>query len=304
MLLAAAWPPGQFAEQVDAARLAADVAALQSVDGATRVTGSEGIAEARRWLVARLEALGLAPELEGFVVRHTFFGRDVHAANVVVAFGRSGPPLYLVAHLDSKAAHDREDAETVGWRAARDPAPGADDDASGAAALLEVARILKGRTERRVVLAWVDAEEMSSMSDDGFMTNLGSEPLARAAPDGAQAIAVDMLLRPRPWGASLRIYEDGRVSSAALRDALVQASWIVAPEVEVRPRLAPGFTWSDHGSFWAEGLGAVLLIEDDFEHERYHRVTDRLAPEDAFYSVEQLTAATRVLVAAVVLLGG
>lgn len=304
MPLLVAWPPGQLAEQVDAARLFEDVARFQSVAGQTRVTGSAGLAEARRALVERLGALGLEPEIEGFVVRHTFGRRAVFAANVVVTIGREGPPLYLVAHLDSKAAHDRDDAAKVGWRFERDPAPGADDDASGVAALLEVARILRGRMRRRIVLAWVDAEEMSIMRDDGFMTNLGSEPLAASAPPDAQAIAVDMLLRPRPWGPSLRLYSDGRLASEELVSALVHAAWVVAPEVELRSRIAPGFTWSDHGSFWAEGLGAVLMIEDDFDHARYHRVSDRLTRDDTFYSMEQLEAATRVLVAAVVLLGG
>ncbi|MEQ8278735.1 MAG: M20/M25/M40 family metallo-hydrolase [Deltaproteobacteria bacterium] len=300
--LVAALPAVELAGQVDAARLVADVQALQAPR--TRVTGSAGLVEAQSWLEDQLRDLGLSPRRQHLVVEHTFTERAVGATNVLVELGGEGPPLYLVAHLDSKAAHDDEDAAEVKWDPRRDAAPGADDDASGCAALLEVARLLRDRGRRRVVLAWVDAEEMSIMAEDGFMTNLGSEPLAREAEDGAQAISVDMLLRPRPWGGSLRIYEDGREASAELARVLVEASWLVAPRIEVQRRWVPDFTWSDHGSFWAEGLGAVLLIEDDFEHARYHRVTDRFDPEDAFYSSEQLTAATRMLVSAVVLLGG
>jgi hypothetical protein len=74
------------------------------------------------------------------------------------------------------------------------------------------------------------------------------------------------------------------------------------PSVYVRELVDPSFTWSDHGSFWARGFGGVLFIEDDFHHVRYHRPTD--THDLSFYSVEQLRAGTRIVLATILLLGG
>jgi len=62
----------------------------------------------------------------------------------------------IAAHYDSTANRTR------GWNPATDPAPGADDNATGTAALLEYARILGGdRASLRmpIVLAFFDGEE-------------------------------------------------------------------------------------------------------------------------------------------------
>jgi hypothetical protein len=62
----------------------------------------------------------------------------------------------ICAHFDSTANR------TPGWRPALDPAPGADDNATGTAALLEYARILaadRASLRMPVVLAFFDGEE-------------------------------------------------------------------------------------------------------------------------------------------------
>jgi len=62
----------------------------------------------------------------------------------------------ICAHFDSTANR------TPGWRAAIDPAPGADDNATGTAALLEYARILaadRASLRMPIVLAFFDGEE-------------------------------------------------------------------------------------------------------------------------------------------------
>ncbi len=62
----------------------------------------------------------------------------------------------ICAHFDSTAKG------TPGWRPALDPAPGADDNATGTAALLEYARILaadRASLRMPIVLAFFDGEE-------------------------------------------------------------------------------------------------------------------------------------------------
>ncbi len=72
------------------------------------------------------------------------------------AEGFLGGAGMICAHYDSTANR------TPGWRPALDPAPGADDNATGTAALLEYARILAAdRSSLRtpIVLAFFDGEE-------------------------------------------------------------------------------------------------------------------------------------------------
>ena len=127
---------------------------------------------------------------------------------------------------------------------------------------------------------------------------------AAAAWPAAAALAVDMLLRPRPYGFLVRIYDDGRWASSLLVQDILLAGALAAPELVLDRRVEPGFTYSDHGAYWAQGAGGALLIEDDFHHPRYHRVADAWDPADPFYDVAQAAAATRLLVAAALLGAG
>jgi hypothetical protein len=307
--LPAADPAIAAAAAVSPERVVRAITALQTVPGATRVTGTPGAEAGRGVITEALGALGLTPRREPFTVRHPFArGAPTVAVNLTVRIGPdAGPARLYVAHLDTKAAEDPAQARALGWRWARDPAPGADDDGSGAAALLELARVLAPWSEclaRPVVLAWSDAEELARVAKDAFMEGYGGEALAEALPEVEAALAVDMLLRPRPYGYWLRLYGDGRWASALLMQDILLAGAAVAPELILDPRVEPGFTYSDHGAFWARGQGGALLIEDDFHHPRYHRAADLYAPDDPFYDAGQVVAATRLLAAAALLGAG
>ena len=88
----------------------------------------------------------------------------VRLDNILATIAPPGPrpdglvdvPGMICAHYDSTANR------TPGWRPAIDPAPGADDNATGTAALLEYARILaadRGSLRMPIVLAFFDGEE-------------------------------------------------------------------------------------------------------------------------------------------------
>src|SRR2546428_14139788 len=88
----------------------------------------------------------------------------VRLDNILATIAPPGPrpdgfvdvPGMICAHYDSTANR------TPGWRPAIDPAPGADDNATGTAALLEYARILAadlGSLRIPIVLAFFDGEE-------------------------------------------------------------------------------------------------------------------------------------------------
>lgn len=101
----------------------------------------------RDWLAVELDA-----------VQEDFRAERTDCANLVAVIPGTtdGPPILLGAHYDSTA--NLED----GYDAESDPAPGADDNASGVAVLVEAARVLRsyeGTFERSIHLVAFDAEE-------------------------------------------------------------------------------------------------------------------------------------------------
>jgi Zn-dependent M28 family amino/carboxypeptidase len=113
-------------------------------DGAPRPTGSPADRRAVDLLAARLRALGLDTEIqEAFACGP--YGTCAPARNVLARLGPpDGKPVLLVAHHDSVPA-----------------GPGASDDASGAAIVVEVARALAAGPPlpRPLVAVITDAEE-------------------------------------------------------------------------------------------------------------------------------------------------
>ena len=123
-----------------------------------RPVGSEAHRRARALLVRELEALGLEVERHTTTVVGTWWGAPYDAARVenVVARLRGSSPTgaaLLMAHYDS-VPHS----------------PGAGDDASGVAVLLETARALRQADPPRndVIFLFTDAEEAGALGAQGF----------------------------------------------------------------------------------------------------------------------------------------
>ena len=117
----------------------------------------------------------------------------------------------MSAHYDSTANR------TPGWRPTLDPAPGADDNATGTAALLEFARVIsvtvRERLRSRIVLAFFDGEELFFKGSAAYVQTL-PKPYAYKA-----AINLDMVgFNPIADRLDLLWYTNG---SAGLRDQVV-----------------------------------------------------------------------------------
>lgn len=160
------------AAAIDAARVRADVDALAAFG--TRHTASEtesdvrGIGAARRWLKVRFEEAVAGSGREGALACEVRFdthrvaadGRrilaDVDVVNVVCTIPGARDAArdrlyYVLAHYDSRASDGADGAID---------APGANDDASGVAVLLELARVLSAeRLDATVVLLATAGEE-------------------------------------------------------------------------------------------------------------------------------------------------
>lgn len=172
--------------------------------------------------------------------------------------------------------------------------PGADDNASGVAALLEMSRLLAdtepGRTVRLV--AFVNEEPPF------FATpRMGSEVYARAARAGGDDIRLMVSLEtigyyseapgsqryPPPFGL---IYPDrgnflAMVSNLKSRRVLhrvveaFQAHSDFPVEWLTSPSLLPGVGWSDQRSFWRRGYPALMVTDTAFyRYPYYHSPQD------------------------------
>ena len=178
--------------------------------------------------------------------------------NLLVRFGPSGKALLLMAHYDTVAL-----------------SPGAADNASSVALLIELARELATHPPKQAVLIAFTANEEIGL--------VGAEALAAQRDDIAFAIALDLVGGDGPLvinGASELI---GRSELRWLRDAAERAgSKLTAPPAHrVVSRWWPQAERSDHGPFTRRGVRAVHF---------YHRGNDGDWIDLAYHSPRDVPA--------------
>ena len=148
---------------------------------------------------------------------------------------------------------------------AREPHNGADDNASGTAALLEVARLLAGRRDRLgrdVYLAAFSGEEVGVLGSTAFTR---SPPAGLAMEDVVAMLNMDMIGRLR-----------GNDLSVLGAESAQEWHEIVGP-LCARARLAcnlggDGYGPSDQYPFYAAGVPVLHFFTG--VHEDYHKATD------------------------------
>lgn len=272
--------PLALAAEVSADEIATTIDVLAALG--TRYHGTAGAIAARDWLLDECAALGLDAYLHEFDVEGTT------AANVVaVHAGTEDPATIFVfqAHYDSTSNEKLTDA------------PGADDNASGVAAVLEAARILSTHPTR--FTAWyvfTAAEELGS---------LGSAALvADAADEGADiraVIAPDMIgYWPLGEGDAMDILGD--VGSGPYVAAM--GGWADALGVAHKDWEQHDYCYGDDHTRWQEGGFPAIAPMDCVEAHNvrgsgedtphYHRTTDTPATLHLGFTtkVVQVTTAT------------
>ncbi len=120
--------------------------------------GSQANAEVRDYLVSRLTALNMAPQVFSSMGLGKYGGRVV-AGNIEDVVGRmqgsaNSRAILLVAHYDSVSR-----------------APGAGDDGAAVAALLETLRVLRAGSALKndIIVLFTDGEEVGSLGADAFI---------------------------------------------------------------------------------------------------------------------------------------
>ncbi len=235
----------------------------------TRFSTSAHYLNAAEWCRGQLETLGYSTRLETIAVGNTT------SRNVIATKSGSGSGtrelVLLVAHLDS--------INTPGGPNAL--APGADDNGSGSAGLLELARILAPHQfAQDLQFVLFGGEEQGLLGSVQYVQSLPTEERARIR----AIINMDMigtLNTPAPTV----LLEGAPVSQSVIDDLANAAATYTSLTVETS--LTP-FA-SDHVPFIDAGLPAVLTIEGaDSVNNNIHTANDTLVHIDYDLAMEIL----------------
>jgi Zn-dependent M28 family amino/carboxypeptidase len=282
--------PGPAAQAaVDPARLEAHVRQLSETLHPRSHDQFANIDRAARYVEAQLLATGARVSVQDVVVKETTY------RNIIARFGPDqGPVLIIGAHYDSHG-DAAEGAKSPRGHTPESHTPGADDNASGTAGLIELARLLvRSPPPRPVELVAYTLEEPPH-----FRTgHMGSAWHARSLK--ATGRPVDLMLSlemigyfsdapgsqnyPVP-GLSL-LYPDrgdflalvGRLGDfGAMRR--IKGLMAGATDLPVRsinaPPMIPGVDFSDHLNYWAEGYPAIMVTDTAFmRNHAYHQAGD------------------------------
>lgn len=233
--------------------------------------------EAARYIETALRAEGYAINLQHF----TADDAKVRNIEVVIEPMRNADVRTLVigAHYDSY-----------------DDAPGANDNATGVAGVLELARLLKGldgKAGKRVRLVLFVNEEppyfqtpdMGSVHYAGALAKQGEKVVAMYSLEtlGFYSSEPGSQQYPPPFGMIFGNKGDfvAFVAIAGSRELLDRTvgsfrSHTAFPTVGgVAPGVIPGIDWSDHWSFAQHGFQALMITDTAyFRYPHYHKPTD------------------------------
>ena len=273
-------PPLTDREQLIHENLKRHVAALAGHIGERNVWRPEAMAAAAAYIQERFEDAGYTVNAQPFNSR----GLTVNNIEAVLpGHGAADEIIVVGAHYDSVA-----------------DCPGANDNASGVAALLELARVLAGSTLSRSVrfVAFANEEAPFFYGDE-----MGSNLYAARAQAQDEHIEAMLSLEtlgyftdqpgsqqyPFPFS---YLYPDtgnfigfvGNLTSRSLVRKVVgafRASTAFPSEGVAAPSGIEGIHWSDHWSFWEAGYPAIMVTDTaPFRYPYYHTANDTPAQLD------------------------
>lgn len=238
----AAWPP------FDAAAAWDDLENLVALG--PRPNGSPGHRHAIRYLTSRLRSSGLEPEISTFTNRYGSGDVVFHTISATLT-SRTDRILLLTTHYDSRATTDPE-------------AVYANSASSGAAVLLEIARVLAAAHDPNgPEVRFVFFDGMEPIVRHGIADGLqGSKHLARTLDAEGKLRRVAALINLDLVGDRDLTFTLPKNVSTSLRKQLLDAAR--SENVRERFKLVPVEIGDDHDPFHERGVPAITLI--DFEY--------------------------------------
>jgi hypothetical protein len=278
-------------------RLYADVKALTGINPPRNYLNIGSLNKAAEYIHTEFQKLGCDLTVQPFTVN----GKEYK--NIICSFGgRKEERIVVGAHYDVYG-----------------PYPGADDNASGVAGLLEIGRLLnelKPPLRKRVDLVAYSLEEPPF-----FRTRkMGSYVHAKSLSDANATVKVMICLESigyfseepdsqhfplfafrwffpdrgnfivvvGKWGQGRPVRE--------IRDLMSQASRIHVDSINA-PSLLPGIDLSDHKNYWKFGYDAVMVTDSAFyRNPHYHEPTDTIDTLNFDYMTEVVKGVYRAVV--------
>lgn len=268
----------QLNSEAAAVALRADVAMLTQTIGFRDRGHLSGLTRAARYIENSLRSTSARVQIQPFEVGGVVY------ENVIARFGPPSQETVVIgAHYDSVSE-----------------SPGADDNASGVAGLLELARRLSERSLGiGVELAAYSLEESAFATQE-----MGSIRHAHSHADAGDRVRAMVSLEmigfysdqvgsqeaPDPRIAEIYPKQGnflmvvGREEDAALTKR-IESAMRTASELPVysinAPRAVPGIDLSDHRNFWDAGFSAAMITDTAFyRNPHYHMPTDTIETLD------------------------
>jgi hypothetical protein len=259
------------AERATAARIKTHIATIASRPH--NIEHYDDLEAAARYIETELEKMGYAPQRQVFEVD----GKSVRNIEVIIEpeAGAIRGTVVVGAHYDSYG-----------------DAPGANDNGSGTAALIELARMFKAnqQPDARIRLVFFVNEEPPYFQDKGMGSAEYAKKLAQARESLIGMISLETIgyysgsqHYPFPLGLFYPSRGDfiafvGMSSSRDFVRATVKAfrqQAMFPSDGGVAPGFIPGIDWSDHWSFANYGYPALMVTDTAyFRDPDYHKPTD------------------------------
>ncbi|MCX5690504.1 MAG: M20/M25/M40 family metallo-hydrolase, partial [Planctomycetota bacterium] len=273
-----------------------------------------GLKATQEMIVAKLKEMGFTPVLHEFTWTSPAqrLGKDKQAQQPAT------DPAAITYHnisIDLKGSTHPNEVLVVGGHFDAVPmGPGADDNASGAAAVLELARVYKdlGQPDRTIRLMWFNLEENGLVGARAYVTKWAKDQKAIAAEKGADArehivgmLSLEMLgyysdapnsqsspippikgtFEPSTVGDTIAVV--GIKTYQSFSQPLMKLMTLHEPAVKITsvdfmPIPIPDMMRSDHQPFVVAGLPGVMITDTaNFRNPNYHKATDTVETIDA-----------------------
>ncbi|MDZ8258050.1 M28 family peptidase [Nostoc sp. ChiQUE01b] len=231
----------------------------------------------RTYITTELKKVGWKPKLEKFSDGVNIFAERPGT-------NKAAKAILVAAHYDTVAS-----------------SPGADDNASGVAVVLEIARLLGSHsTPRTLQLAFFDQEEAGLLGSQAFVSktarlqNLGGAIVMDMVgyacyTTGCQKYPTGLpVTSPSDKGDFLAVIGDTEhlsllnafqnsqnIPSIALNQQKSNLPAVLTLPIPFKGLLTPDTLRSDHAPFWYQGVGAVLVTDTaNLRTPHYHKPSD------------------------------
>ena len=218
----------------------------------------------------------------GDVATHAFEVRGKTHYNLILDLPPQGnlPPIIIGAHYDAVPG-----------------TPGADDNATGVAVLLELARFFASQPLKYPVrLVAFDMEEYGLLGSTAYAAELKQQGQKLRVMLSLEMLGYcDRTSHSQRYPAGLKYLYPNRGDFIALvgnlstvpdliklcrriRQAGTPCEWLPVPQ---RGMLVPQTRWSDHSPFWDRGYRAMMVTDTAFmRNPHYHQASDTLKTLD------------------------